>query len=89
MLHFGFFGLHISLPKKEKAIPISFQISYGNCCISSFSTLLPTSSSGVKPIRGTTLITCKSTIIPFGSLLISLNITLADGLGSFPLGHGP
>lgn len=80
MLHLGFVGLQISLPKKEKAIPMSFQISYGNCCISSFSTLLPSLSCRVKPIRGATLITCKSTIMSFGSLFISLKITLADFL---------
>lgn len=64
MEHFGLVGLQISLPKKDKAIPTSFQICFGSRLINSLSIFIPSLVSLVKPNLGATLMTCKSTIIP-------------------------
>ena len=78
--HFGLVGRQISLPRKEIAIPISFQMFFGSICINCFSTLFPSLDSLQRPILGATLITCKSAILPSAGLFVSLIITLADFL---------
>ncbi|AOZ98380.1 hypothetical protein BIW12_02415 [Flavobacterium commune] len=51
--HLGF-GLHISLPKNEIAMPISFQISFGKIAINCFSAFNPSFVGLIIPILGTT-----------------------------------
>lgn len=74
----GFVGRQISLPRNDIAISISTQIFFGKTCISCFSTLLPSLVSAMIPILGSTLITCKSAIIPYVVLFSSRIFTFTD-----------
>ena len=48
--------------------------------MSCFSALIPSLVSGINPILGATLITCKSATIPSAGIFASRRITLADFL---------